>query len=125
MTIARRAFASLLAVLLLSACHAKDAVRVRLTFDAPPGSPSLTRVTVFAGANKSSWPTIAPGESVSVVLPPEGEPPDLSVTYTLGPAPHQWRGPSRPAGVGYAIAVRIAGDGMVTERHCQSPCEMP
>lgn len=124
MTPSRMLIASLLGAL-LSGCRSKDAVRVRLTFDAPAGSRPLTKVTVFAGANKSSWPTIAAGDSVSVVLPPEGEPPALSMTYTLGPAPHEWRGPPRPSGIGYAIAVRIGADGTVSERHCQSPCDLP
>ena len=114
-----------LGLCLMAGCRSRDTVRVRLTFDAPVGARSLQNVTVFAGANKSSWPTIAAGESVRVSLSPEGEPPEVLLTYTLGPAPRQWRGPSIPRGVGYAIGIHIATDGSVTERHCQSPCDLP
>jgi len=117
--------ASVLGLGLLTGCRSKDTVRVRLTFNAPAGTRPLESVTVFAGANKSSWPTIAPGESVQVALPPEGEPPDVLLTYTIGPAPRQWRGPSIPRSVGYEIGIHIAPDGSVTERHCQSPCSLP
>jgi hypothetical protein len=101
----------------LSGCHGKDAVRVRLTFDAPAGSRPLANVTV--------WPIITAGDSVSMTLPPEGEPPEIFMKYTAGPAPREWRGPPILRGVGYAIAIRVASDGSVTERHCQSPCDLP
>ena len=117
--------ASLLSLGLLAGCRSKDTVRVRLTFDAPAGTRPLENDTVFAGANKTSWTTNAAGESVQVALPPEGEPPDVLLTYKAGPAPRLWRGPSIPRGVGYAIGIHIAPDGSVTDRHCQSPCDLP
>ncbi len=117
--------ASVVGLCFLASCRGKDAVRVRLTYDAPVGARPLEKVTVFAGANKSSWPNIAAGESVSVALPPEGEPPGVLLAYTVGSAPRQWRGPSMPRGIGYAIGIHIATDGSVTERHCQSPCDLP
>ena len=64
-------------------------------------------------------------ECVRVVLPPEGEPPDVFLTYTAGPASREWHGPPVPIGLGYAIGIRIGADGTVSERPCQSPCDPP
>ena len=68
---------------------------------------------------------IAPGESVSVVLPPEGEPPQVTMTYTLAGQKRSWLGPAIARGVGYAIEISIAPDGGVTEQHCTMPCSLP
>ena len=97
----------ILASLPFFACVHPDDARIRLTFDAPVGSRPVEKVTVYFGGGKSSWPSLAPGESVSVVLSPEGDLPVLSMTYWLGPAPRTWNGPSSTRGKGYAISIHI------------------
>jgi hypothetical protein len=106
----------------LGACTPRDAVKVRLTNDAPR---ALENLRVFAGADKSSWPTVAPGQSVGVNLRPDGEPPQLTMSFSVGRLPYSWRGPELAKGTGYALDLHIAGDGAVTERHCPLPCSLP
>ena len=113
--------ADLLAVV-LSACTARDAVHIQVTYAAEPASIPLQTLLVFAGASKSSWSLLQPGESVSVVLQPQGEPPQVTMTYAVGALPREWRGPAIPAGVGYRIEITVTADGSVAERHCQMPC---
>ena len=72
-----------------------------------PASIPLQKLLVFAGASKSSWSLLQPGESVSVVLPPQGEPPQVTMTYAVGAVPREWRGPAIPAGVGYRIEITV------------------
>src|SRR5688500_15444085 len=96
---------AVLTAVVLSACAARDAVHIKVTYDAAPASRPLDKLLVFAGASKSSWPAIQPGESVSVVLPPQGQPPQVTMTYALGSTPREWRGPEMAAGVGYRIDI--------------------
>jgi hypothetical protein len=119
---ARRWWGLILASLPFFACVHPDDARIRLSFDAPRGSRAVEKVTVYFGGSKSSWPSLAPGESVSVVLSPEGDLPVLSMTYWLGSAPRTWNGPSPTRGQGYAISIHIGKDARVTERHCTMPC---
>jgi hypothetical protein len=113
-----------IAATLVSACTAPDAVHIELTYSAKAGSPPLQQLLVFAGASKSSWPTVQAGESVSVVLPPDGEPPQLTMTFTLGTVPREWRGPAIAPGVGYRIGIEVTADGEISERHCEMPCSL-
>ncbi len=107
------------------ACVRRDDVSVRVTFRAPGGSAPLEDFKIFVGGSKSWWAKIGPGETVSVNLPPEGEPPELSATYRFAGATQSWRGPRLQRGVGYAVAIAIAGDGSATETHCAKPCALP
>jgi hypothetical protein len=115
------------AALLLSAvgCVHRDDVSVRVTFRAPGGSPALEDFKIFVGGSKSWWAKIEAGETVSVNLPPEGEPPELSATYRFAGAMQSWRGPRLQRGVGYVVVIGIAGDGSATETHCAKPCALP
>lgn len=89
-----------------------------------PGAKPIERLTVFVGGSKSSWPVIAPGDSVSVVLPPEGEPPQVSAIYLVGGSRKDWRGPVMEAGAGYLVELRVSPDGRMVERHCSRPCDL-
>ncbi|MFL5307044.1 MAG: hypothetical protein ACJ8F1_17640 [Polyangia bacterium] len=108
----------------LVSCSHRDEVAVRVTFRAPAGTPSLEDVRVFAGASKSSWPTVAAGETVHVALPPEGEP-DLTATFRQAGVKRSWQGPPLTPGVGYVVAIVIGTDGAVTETRCVKPCSLP
>jgi len=124
----RRGFVTLAFLGLLSvtpACVRRDDVSVRVTFQSPSDRAPLRDCTVFVGASKTWWPTIAPGETVSANVPPGGEPPELSATYRFEGTSRSWRGPLLERGVGYAVAIVVAGDGTATERHCARPCTLP
>ena len=85
---------------------------------------SLQKVAVFVGANKSTWTELNPGESVTVVLPPDGEPPQVTLKYEVEGRAREWRGPPIDPGVGYKINITVSGDGTLTERHCATPCDL-
>jgi hypothetical protein len=104
------------------ACTSRDAVKLRVTNDGPR---ALENLKVFAGADKVSWPAVAAGHSVGVNLRPDGEPPQLIVSFSVGPLPYSWRGPALEKGTGFAVELHIAGDGAVSERHCARPCSSP
>ena len=106
-------------------CVRRNDVQVRVVYENGAGAKPVENFTVFVGGSKSWWATISPGESVSVVLPPEGEPPQVSAIYTAGGNKRDWKGPSLPAGAGYAVELRLAPNGTVSERHCTRPCSMP
>ncbi len=106
-------------------CVRRDDVQVRVVYENGADAKPVENFTVFVGANKSWWATISPGESVSVVLPPAGEPPQVSAIYTAAGSKKDWRGPSLPAGAGYAVELRLAPNGALTERHCTRPCSLP
>lgn len=116
----------LVASMLLSAsCRDRDDVRVRITHRARAAEPPIENVVVFVGGSKSSWPQLSSGESVSVTLSPEGQPPTVSMNFTLAGQDHTWRGPPIAVGVGYAIAIEIDAYGRIQERHCIAPCPLP
>jgi hypothetical protein len=106
----------------LAGCVHRDDVHIRVTRAAGPGAPPLENLTVFVGGSKSWWPTISPGQSVSVVLPPEGEVPQVTMVYNLANQKRSWKGPDVSRGTGYAISIAIWADGKVTEQHCTMPC---
>ena len=114
-----------LATVLLASCARRDDVRVRVTSAGGAGAAPVENVTVFVGGSKSWWPSIAAGETVSVVLSPEGEPPETTMTYTTSGRRHDWRGPALAKGRGHLIAIEVAPDGTATERHCSTPCSLP
>jgi hypothetical protein len=118
------AFAAWVIMLAGAGCVRRSDVQVRVTCESGAGA-AVENLTVFVGGSKSWWPTIAPGESVSVTLPPEGETPQVSLVYTAGGTKRNWKGPSLTTGVGYAVDLRVAADGSVTERHCARPCTLP
>jgi hypothetical protein len=111
--------------LVAAGCVRRDDVNVRVTFEAARGTAPLENLTVFIGGSKSWWPTVSAGESVSVLLSPQGEPPTLTMTFRLGGVVHDWRGPNLQKGAGYAIAARIGADGRVSEGECRLPCSLP
>jgi hypothetical protein len=79
---------------------------------------------VYVGADKSWWPEVAPGEAVSVVLDPGGDPPQLIMSFTSQGVERHWRGPELETGSGYTMIVGIARDGGVAEDHCRMPCSL-
>jgi hypothetical protein len=106
-------------------CIRKGDVQVRITYEAGPADPSLERVTIFVGGSKSSWPTVAAREAVSVVLSPEDDAPQPMLNYTLRGTPSTWNGPAMRRGVGHAISIHIFPDGRIQEDHCETPCKNP
>jgi hypothetical protein len=112
-----------LLLLALAACSKPDDVRIAIRYEAPSGAPALGVVEAIVGATKSSWPDPSPGESVSVVLNPDGEPAELTLLFELDGQRHSWEGP-RPTLAGHAIAVTIRPDASVSERHCKLPCSL-
>jgi hypothetical protein len=80
-----------------AACTRKGDVHVKVVCENVPGAKPIERLTVFVGGSKSSWPVVVPGDSVSVVLPPEGEPPQVSAIYSIGGSRKEWRGPAMDA----------------------------
>lgn len=114
------------AVLVVAAgCSRDDDVRVRVSRVKGPRPARIENVTLFVGANKSSWPELAPGEVVSVVLNPDGEPPQLTLTFTLDTEKRSWLGPPLAQGAGYVSDIVIDDEGSVTEQHCRTPCALP
>jgi hypothetical protein len=107
-----------------AACTRKGDVHVKVVCENVPGAKPIERLTVFVGGSKSSWPVVVPGDSVSVVLPPEGEPPQVSAIYSIGGSRKEWRGPAMDAGAGHLVELRISADGRVVERHCSRPCDL-
>jgi hypothetical protein len=120
---AARALALLPLVLPALACSKPDDVRVSIHYDAPAGAPALGVVGAFVGGEKTQWPDLSPGESVSVVLNPLGEPAELTLLFELEGHQHTWEGP-RPTLAGHSIAVTIHPDASVSERHCKLPCSL-
>ena len=120
----RAGFVFLVALAALVSCSHRDEVAVRVTFHAPPGTPPLEDVRVFVGGSKSWWPTITPGETVHVALPPEGEP-ELTATFRQSSVTRSWQGPRLTRGVGYVVAIAIGADGAASETHCVKPCTLP
>lgn len=108
----------------LVGCWHRDEVAVRITFRAPAGSAPLENVRVYVGGSKSWWPTIAPGETVHVALPPDGEP-ELTATFRQAHVTRSWQGPRLTRGVGYVVAIAIGADGATSETHCVKPCSLP
>ncbi|HVZ33248.1 MAG TPA: hypothetical protein VG963_12530 [Polyangiaceae bacterium] len=106
------------------ACSKPDDVHVRITYAADTAAAPLQHVQAIVGANKSSWPQLLPGESVSVVLNPDGEPPELSLLFELAKQKYSWEAPQFTP-QGFAIAIAIHADGSVSERHCVAPCALP
>jgi hypothetical protein len=106
-------------------CARRDDVDVRVTYEAGRGAAPLEDLTVFVGGSKSWWPTVSGGDSVRVLLSPQGEPPTLTITFRLGGVARDWRGPALQKGAGYSVAVRIAADGQVREADCRAPCRLP
>jgi hypothetical protein len=78
---------------------------------------------VFSGADKRSL-ELSPGETSQVVLRPDGERPDVILTFRVDGTPRSWQGPPLAKGLGYAVELVIEGDGVVTEAHCEMPCEL-
>jgi hypothetical protein len=105
------------------ACSKPDDVRTSIHYDAPSGAPALGVVSVVVGGDKTQWPDLSPGESVSVVLNPQGLPAELTLLFELEGRQHTWEGP-RPTLAGHAIAVTIRPDASVSERHCKLPCSL-
>jgi hypothetical protein len=109
--------AAALATVVLSACIGPHDVQVEVSYDAPESAPVLMELALIAGSDKSSWPSLTPGDRVSVVLKPEGSPPQLTVLFARAGERHAWEGPRFPVGKAYKIRVSIDGMGRVSERH--------
>jgi hypothetical protein len=109
---------------LLGGCVSRDDVHIQVNYVDHTDATPIDNLTVFAGGNKTWWPTLTPGKSVSVVLPPNGDA-DITMTYTLAGTKRYWRGPVLAQGASYAISITIAGEGNITERHCTMPCSLP
>lgn len=119
---ARRPIA-VVAALLAAACSRSDDVQVRLTRLMDADAAVIDWMTVFSGADKRSL-ELSPGETDRVVLRPNGERPDVILTFRVDGESRSWQGPPLAKGSGYAVDIVIDGDGVVTESHCRMPCEL-
>jgi hypothetical protein len=104
-------------------CSRSDDVRLNIAYTAASGAPPLLELEAIVGASKSSWPDLAAGKEVSVVLNPEGEPPELTILFKLAEEKHSWEGP-RLAAKGYDFALSIGPDAQISEQHCSRPCSL-
>jgi hypothetical protein len=112
---------------LFRGCIRPDDVKFRLTNDTlnhGQGRP-IQDIRVYVGGSKAWWDVVVPGDSVGVLLRPEGETPTVSLSYKFDGRTIRWDGPEIPRGVGYAINIRIGSTGAATERHCRFPCVFP
>jgi hypothetical protein len=111
----------------LGGCVHPDDVKVRVINGAPPGGQArpIEDLRVFAGGSKAWWSTVAPGDSVSVLLRPNDQPPQVTMSCKVDGRTVWWDGPAMPLGVGYAIAIRVVSAAAITERHCNFPCFWP
>lgn len=114
---------ALIAALLATACSRPDDVHVRLTRLKDTDAAVIDWMTVFSGADKRSL-DLSPGETGRVVLRPDGERPDVVLTFRLDGESRSWQGPPLAKGSGYAVDLVIDGDGVVSEAHCRMPCEL-
>ncbi|HVZ36187.1 MAG TPA: hypothetical protein VG963_27355 [Polyangiaceae bacterium] len=119
-----RAFGGIIAAL-LGSCSKPNSIHFRVTNAGTTEADRITELRVYAGAEKSSWPYVAPQESVSVWLDPGGDPSALTLSYEFHGEERFWRAPDLGQGIGYVIAVEIRRDGTVGERHCRRPCRLP
>jgi len=119
-----RAFASILLLAFAPACSRSDDVFVRVSRAESLGRTRVENLQVIVGASKSSWPDLAPGKAVSVVLNPEGETAVGALAFGFDGEPANLRGPELARGMGHALEVAIDEAGTVTERHCERPCEL-
>jgi hypothetical protein len=118
-------FPLLLAITVSGGCARRDDVNVRVTYEAARGAAPLENLTVFVGGSKSWWPTVSGGQSVSVILSPQGEPPTLTMTFRLSGVVHDWRGPGLQKGTGHVVAATIGANAAVREANCKAPCSLP
>lgn len=114
---------ALVAALLAAACSHPDDVQVRLTRLKNVEAAAIDWITVFSGADKRSL-DLSPGEIERVVLRPNGERPDVILTFRVNGEPRSWQGPPLARGSGYAVALIMDGNGVVSEAHCEMPCEL-
>jgi hypothetical protein len=105
-----------------NACAGEHDVKVTVAYAAISHAPKLELVTVVAGGDKSSWPQLQPGDKVSVVLKPQGAPPQLTLLSSSAGIKHAWDGQAFGVGVGYEIQLRVDATGRVLEHHCLGSC---
>jgi hypothetical protein len=103
-------------------CVHRDDVKLRIHNDAHR---PVENARVYAGADTAWWPTIAPGDSVGVLLRPDGAPPQLELSFEIAHLPYRWSGPRMAVGTGYAIDIHVADNGAVTGQPCLFPCSLP
>jgi hypothetical protein len=90
---------AIIAVLLAAACSRPDDVQVRLTRMKNANAAAIDWITVFSGADKRSL-ELSPGETGQVVLRPDGERPDVILTFRVDGVPRSWQGPPLRQGLG-------------------------
>ena len=94
---------------------------VEVTVALTPGT-SIEQVEVIVGPEKTWWGDIEAGDTDSWVLDPDGEIPELDLSFVLAGKKRAWTGPRFPRGTGYRIRIEIDAKGTVSERHCFWPC---
>lgn len=124
--LARAAYRALclIAFALVGSCSKPDAIHLRIINAGTAEGDRLVGLHVFAGADKSWWPELAPQEAVNVILDPGGDPPEVVMSFKLRDAEKHWRGPELEAGSGYTMIVSVAADGSIDEDHCRMPCSL-
>lgn len=111
----------------IGGCVHPDDVKFRMTNDATEHGQRrpIEDLRVYAGGSKAWWDVVAPGDSVGVFLRPEGELPQVTISYKVAGRTLRWKGPEIARGVGYAISIHVGANGAVTENHCRFPCFWP
>lgn len=123
------AFGIMALVALTTSCSLKsrigsDGIVASVTFAANATS-DLGEVVLIAGADKTHWGTLTHGQTVSTILSPMGEPPEVFMTYVFAGQKLSWEGPRLAKGTGHRIHISINAHGDVSEQHCIQPCRLP
>jgi hypothetical protein len=82
----------------------------------------IDRITAFVGGEKTSWASLAAGETARAVFAPQGQPSDLLIQVVRDGQQLDWHGPVFPSGIGYRIRVEVNANGIQAKAHCTWPC---
>ena len=129
-TLRFRTYAQRVLVLVSVACvgcgiWGNNVVKVRVIFAAPGSDRQLTNLSVIAGSDKYSWPSLAAGSDRNInLVPGPDDDRQLSFIYTFDGQQRSWDGPKFEAGIGYRLEITIDAKGSVTSRHCILPCSL-
>jgi len=108
----------------LYGCGGRHGVEVSVSVAADSPTP-VDELVAIAGADKFSWYSLTPGQTVKVVLDPAEAPPEITLIYARGGTKHSWEGPKFPLGTRYRLHAVISSAGVMSERHCVLPCLAP
>ena len=85
-----------------------NVVKVRVIFAAPGSDRQLTNLSVIAGSDKYSWPSLAAGSDRDInLVPGPDDDRQLSFIYTFDGQRRSWDGPKFEAGIGYRLGTDL------------------